>query len=468
MCPAPASAAPAWAKLPQVQPHAAGLDIGSCEIVACVPADRDPEPIRTFGTFTPDLQRLVRWLQGCRIETVAMESTGTYWVPIYELLEEAGIRPCLVNARHLKNVPGRKTDVSDAQWIQTLHSYGLLRASFIPAEDWRQVRTLWRQRQDLVRHRAAHIQHMQKALQGMNVQLTQVLADISGVTGLAIIRAIVAGERDSQVLARLRDKRCRHSQEEIAQALTGHYRPAEVFVLGQALGLYDTYTAQIAACDAELERQYQAMAPADDTPREPLGPRPNKNTHAKNAPAVDVRGACYRLTGVDLVAVPGLDDSTVQTILAEIGTDMTPWPTAKHFCSWLHLAPRNEITGGRVKRSRTAEGANRAGQALRLAAQSVMRADCAFGAHYRRLAPRIGREQALVATAHKIARTVYSLLKHRTPYVEMGADEYDRRFRDRTLRRVTRIAKDMGYRLVPDEQPQQTTEQPEVARAPSF
>ena len=465
MRPAPASAAPAWAELPQVQPHAAGLDIGSCEIVACVPADRDPEPIRTFGTFTPDLERLVGWLQACRIETVVMESTGVYWVPIFALLDEAGLRPCLVNARHLKNVPGRKSDVSDAQWIQTLHSYGLLRASFIPADEWRQVRTLWRQRQDLVSHRAAHIQHMQKALQGMNIQLTQVLADISGVTGMAIIRAIVAGERDPQALAALRDKRCRHSQDEIAKALTGHYRRAEVFVLGQVLDLYDAYTAQIAACDAELAELYETMTPApeDDTPREPLGPRPNKNTHAKNAPALDVRGACYRLTGVDLVAVPGLDDSTVQTILAEIGTDMTPWPTVKHFCSWLHLAPRNEITGGHVKRSHTSQGTNRAGQAFRLAAQSVMRADCAFGAHYRRLAPRIGREQALVATAHKIARTVYSILKRRTAYVEMGADEYDRRYRQRTLKRLTRIVRDLGYHLVPNEPPNPPSSQEAAA-----
>lgn len=446
---------PKWSQLPQIKPAAAGLDIGEAEIVVCVPCDRADEPIRSFGTFTPDLCALVDWLQACGIKTVAMESTGVYWIPLYELLEERGIEAFVVNARHLKNVPGRKTDVCDAQWIQTLHSYGLLAGSFLPDTTWRPLRAYWRHRQSLIEHRAPHIQHMQKALHQMNLQLTQVLADITGVTGMQIIRAIVAGERNPVVLAQLRDRRCSHSADRIAKALTGAYRDEHVFALKQALALYDFYTVQIAECDAQMEQQYAKMLAAPDADRDdlpPLGPDPKKNSHSKNAPAFDVRGPVYLLTGVDLVAVTGLEESTVQTIITEIGTDMSRWRSVKHFCSWLGLAPHNDISGGKVLRSKTLKGRNRPGQAFRIAAQSVIRSDSAFGAFFRRLSAHIGVEQAIVATAHKIARTVYAMLKNRVPFKEVGANEYERRYRERVIARLTKRALALGYRLVPQEE----------------
>lgn len=446
---------PKWSEMPRIKPDAAGLDIGEAEIVACVPFDRANEPIRSFGTFTPDLHALVDWLQACGIKTVAMECTGVYWIPLYELLEERGIEAYVVNARHLKNVPGRKTDVSDAQWIQTVHSYGLLASSFLPDATWRPLRTYWRHRQGLIEHRAPHIQHMQKALHQMNLQLTQVLADITGVTGMQIMRAIVAGQRNPVVLARFRDRRCAHSEENIAKALTGAYRDEHVFALKQALALYDFYTEQVAECDRQIKREYHKLLEAtgeDSNDLPPLGPDPKKNTHSKNAPAFDVRTNVYRLTGVDLIAVTGLDESTVQTIITEVGTDMTRWRTVKHFCSWLGLAPHNDISGGKVLRSKTLKGRNRPGQAFRIAAQSLTRSKTAFGAFFRRLAAHIGVEQAIVATAHKIARTVYTILKNRVPFQELGADEYDRRYRDRIVARLTKKAIALGFRLVPQEE----------------
>jgi hypothetical protein len=445
---------PKWANLPEIHPNAAGLDISAREIMACVPYDRAEQPIRPFGTYTPDLQALADWLKACGIQTVAMEATGVYWIPVYEVLEEHGFEVYLVNARHLKNVPGRKTDVSDAQWIQTLHSYGLLRGSFLPDLAWRTLRAYWRQRQSLIEHRAPHIQHMQKALHQMNVQLTQVLSDITGVTGLQIIRAIVAGERDPVKLAQLRDGRCKHSTDQIAKALTGNYRAEHVFALKQALALYDFYTRQIAECDAEMERQYEKMQPPihpDEGPLPPLGPNPKSNSHCKNAPAFDVRSHVHRLTGVDLVAVMGLQESTVQTIIAETGTNMSRWRSVKHFCSWLGLAPHNDISGGKVLRSKALKQRNRAGQAFRMAAQSLMHSNCAYGAFFRRLAAHIGVEQAIVATAHKIARTVYAMLKNRVPYQEMGAEEYEHRYRQRLIARLRKKAHALGFQLLPQE-----------------
>jgi transposase len=445
---------PKWAELPRINPNAAGLDIHEAEIWACVPCDRTEEPIRCFGTCTPDLNALADWLQACGIKTVAMESTGVYWIPIYEILEQRRVEVHVVNARHVKNVAARKDDICDAQWIQTLHSYGLLGSSFLPDATWRPLRAYWRHRMSLVEHRAPHIQHMQKALQQMNVKLTQVLSDITGATGMQIIRAIVAGERNPVTLAQFRDRRCKHSTENIAKALTGNYRAEHVFTLKQALVLYDAYTVQIAECDAEMERQYAKMQDApgpDGDPLPPLGPRPNKNSHCKNAPAFDVRTQLYRLIGVDLVAITGLEENTVQTILTETGTDMSRWRTCKHFGSWLGLAPRNDISGGKVLRSRTGKQHNRASQAFRMAAQAVMRSNTAIGAYYRRLAARIGTEQAIVATAYKIARIFYTMLTKRTAFQEMGADEYERRYRARVIASLTKRTHALGYRLVPQE-----------------
>ena len=436
-----------------LNPNAAGLDIGSAEIWAAVPADRDAEPVRQFGTFTPDLYALADWLAACRIETVAMESTGVYWIPVYEILEARGFQVHVVNARHVKNVPGRKTDEKDCQWIQRLHQYGLLSGSFRPDAELCALRAYLRHRADLLEHRAAHIQHMQKALHQMNVQLTQVLSDITGETGLAIIRKIVAGERDPVKLAQLRNPRCQHSQDEIAKALTGNYRPEHVFALKQALALYDAYTEQLSECDGAIARQFSVMRPRHTcTALPPLDVTGKRNSHSKNTPRYDARTLLYRLVGVDLVAITGLNESTVQTLLSETGTDMSKWRTEKHFCSWLRLAPCNDISGGKVLRSRTLKTHNRATQAFRLAAQAASRSShTAIGAYYRRMRARLGPEKAITATAHKIARIYYYVLKHRVPFQDLGGEEYEQRAREREIENLRKRATRLGMTLV--EQP---------------
>jgi len=434
----------AWEGLKVIHPNAAGLDIGSEEIWAAVAPERTAEPVRKFGTFTPDLQALADWLIACGVDTVALESTGVYWIPVYEILEARGLKVYVVNARHVKNVPGRKSDIQDCQWLQGLHSVGLLRGSFRPAGEIVALRAYLRQRATLIEYRAAHIQHMQKALQQMNVQLTQVVSDITGVTGLTILRAIVAGQRDPQQLAALRQPGVKKTEAEIAKALTGNYRPEHVFALQQALALYDFYTAQMVACDAEIERQFANLKPvSDDLP--PLPPSTKRDTHSKNAPRYDARSYLYRLTGVDLVAITGLNESTVQAIISETGPDLSAFPNEKHFTSWLSLAPHNDISGGKLLRSRTLPGHNRAGQAFRMAAQSVAKSpNSAFGAFYRRLKARLGAKQAIVATAHKIARAFYHILKHRTPFHDLGGEEYERRAREREIKNLQKRAAKLG------------------------
>jgi transposase len=379
-----------------------------------------------------------------------MESTGVYWIPVYEILEGRGFEVQVVNARQLKNVPGRKSDIQDCQWIQRLHSCGLLRGSFRPEAEMCALRAYLRHRAELLEHRAAHIQHMQKALQQMNIQLTQVLADITGVTGLAILRAIVAGERDAHKLARMRDRRCAHTEEEIVKALTGNYRQEHLFALKQALALYDFYTTQVVECDAEIERQFSNLKPSTDDDLPPLDPQDKASTHSKNAPHYDARTYLYHLTGVDLVAISGLNASTVQTIISEVGLDMSRWPSEKHFCSWLGLAPHNDVSGGRVLRSRTLKTRNRAGQAFRMAAQAVSHnSQTAFGAHFRHMRARIGPAQAIVATAHKIARTFYHMLKDRTPFHELSAEDYLKSTREREIAQLNRKAAKLGFTLTP-------------------
>jgi len=441
--------------LPILNVNAAGLDIGSAEIWVAVPADRDPQPVRPFGTFTPDLHALAEWLKACRVETVVMESTGVYWIPIYEILDAQGFQVAVVNARHVKNVPGRKTDEKDCQWLQRLHTYGLLSASFRPDAEVVALRAYLRHRASLLEHRAAHIQHMQKALQQMNVQLTQVLSDITGETGLAIIRKIVGGDRDPVTLAQLRDPRCQHSEDEIAKALTGNYRPEHVFTLKQALALYDFYTQQVRECDSEIEKQFSVMKPRHDQNDLPaLDLSDKRDSHSKNAPSYDARTLLYQLVGVDLVAISGLNESTVQSILSEIGTDMSKWPTVKHFCAWLGLAPHHDISGGKVLRSRVLKTHNRAGQAFRLAAQSASRSPrTSYGAFYRRVCGRLGPAQAIVATAHKIARAFYHMLKHRVAFRDLSAEEYEQRSRDREIANLRKKAARLGMSLI--EQPTQ-------------
>lgn len=437
--------------LTMIHPHAAGLDIGSREIWASVPVDRDDEPVRRFGTFTPDLEQLVAWLLRCRIDTVAMESTGVYWIPVFELLEARQIRAALVEPRQLKRVPGRKSDYLDCQWIQKLHSLGLLTASFRPDAQMRTLRTYLRHRAELLERRAPHILHMQKALQQMNLQLHHVLSDVTGLTGLKIIRAIVSGERHPLTLAQLRHPTCKASTDKIAQALTGTWLPEHLFVLQQSLEFFDFYSQQVAQCDAVIERQFAALkprwdgvVPADLPPRKP-------DSHSKNQPSVRTRAELLRLTGVDLVAVHGISASLAQTIVTEIGTDMSQWPTEKHFASWLGLAPHNDISGGKILRSRTLPTDNRAGQAFRQAAAAVSRSQCAFGAYYRRKKAHLGPMSALVATAHKIARTVYHMLKHHVPYYDIGAAQYTRTQQERELLSLKKKAAKLGFTLTPHE-----------------
>jgi transposase len=433
----------------QINLHAAGLDIGAEEIYACVPVDCDEESVRVFPTFTVDLHALADWLEACQIETVAMESTGIYWIPIYEILESRGFEVYLVNARHLKNVPGRKTDILDCQWIQQLHSYGLLRASFRPPEEICALRALARHRDNLIRYRSAHIQHMQKALQLMNVKLTMVVSDITGVTGLDIIRAIVAGERDPQELARLRQSGCAKSEEEIAKALQGNYKPEYVFVLKQALAQYDFYLRQIQECDAEMEAMYAALPPADPDDYGSAPPEAKRGKRRKNEAHFDLASSLYRIVGVNLAAIDGIDALTAHTITTEIGTDVSPWPTAKHFCSWLGLSPHNDKSGGKILRSRTKKTKNRANLAFRLAAQSLSRSDSALGAFYRRMRAKHGPAKATTATAHKLARIVYAMLKNRTAYTDPGVTYYEQQHRDRAIRNLKRKAAALGLDLVP-------------------
>jgi transposase len=438
-----------------VTPHAAGVDIGAHEIMACVPDGDAQQIVRAFGTYTAALHAVAAWFIDRGIETVAMESTGVYWIPLFEELAARGLRGCLISARSLKHGPGRKSAVLDGQWIQPLHSYGLLSASFRPEADLVALRTLLRHRAPLIEHRAPHVLHMPQALLQMNLQLSQALRDVTGTTGQQIIRAIVAGERDPQTLAALRNYRCKKDADEMALALTGTWREDHLFVLTQALALFDFYSAQISACEAQIERAFSVMkprfapAPPVTAPVAATTPRHKPHSHSKHAPEVNTRAHILRITGVDLVAVHGLSDSLAQTILAEIGTDMSKWPDDTHFSSWLGLAPKNDISGGKVLKSRPMKNRHRAAQAFRMAAQAVVRSHCAFGAFYRRLKGRLGPAQARVATAHKIARTVYHLLKYRVPYHDIGAAEYTKRFRERELKYLQKKAAKLGYKLSP-------------------
>lgn len=428
--------------------NAAGLDIGAAEIYAHVPRDRDEESVRMFKTFTSDLHGLAEWLKVCRIETVAMESTGVYWIPVYELLESQGFEVLLVNARHVKNVPGRKSDVADCEWIQRLHTYGLLRGSFRPKDEMVALRSLVRNRRNLTESRSKQIHLMQKALEQMNVKLTQVVSDITGVTGISIIREIIEGEREPKELAKLRNAKCQKSEDEIAKALEGNYRNEHLFALKQAVEAYDFYERQLQDCDSEIEKHIAnlpTMAPGEDT----LPPKPRTTKRRKNQPHFDLTTSLYDVAGVDLTEIDGIDSLTAQTVISEIGLDMTCWPTVKHFCSWLGLAPQHEISGGKILRTRTKKTNNRANTALRVAAQSLSRSDSALGAFYRRMRAKNGPQKAITATAHKLARIIYFMLRDKTPYHDPGADYFDQQHRQRSIRNLQRQAARLGFNVVP-------------------
>lgn len=435
--------------LKQINLNAAGLDIGDAEIYAAVPEGRDEVSVRVFETFTVELYALADWLESCGVDTVAMESTGVYWIPIYDILETRGFEVYLVNARHIKNVSGRKTDILDCQWIHQLHTYGLLRASFRPEEEIRAVRALVRHRENLIQSTTREIQHMQKALQQMNVKLTSVITDITGLTGMLIMRDIVSGERTPRQLAAHRNVHCAKSEEEIAKALHGHYKPEHVFELKQALAAYDFYQGQIKECDAEIEKLYADLEPRGDDLDKPLPPAKRKRSKAsKNAPDFNLRLYLYRWAGVDLTQIDGADALTIQKVLTEIGVDMSPWRTVKHFTSWLGLCPHNDKTGGKVIKRSTKKTQSRAAAALRMAAQSLVHSKSALGTYHRRMRAKLGGPEAVTATAHKLARIIYAMLKNQTEYVDPGEGYYEEQARQRAIKRLKRSAKDLGFDLV--------------------
>jgi transposase len=435
--------------LDRINPHAAGIDCGSAEHFVAVPPHRAASPVQSFKTYTSDLWRLADWLGACGVTSVAMEATGVYWIPIYEILATRGIEVLLVNARHMKNVAGRKSDVSDCEWLRELHSVGLLRGSFRPTDAIVALRAYLRHRQTLVESAGTYVQRMQKALVQMNLQLSVVISDITGVTGLRILRDIVAGHRDAQRLAEYRDYRCRASKVEIEAALTGNYRAEHLFVLQQNLELFDACQAQLATCDRAIEAHLRRLTATLESPDTPLpAPRVNRKK-ADNEPLFDIRSPLYQLTGgVDLTQIDGIAPYSALKLIAEIGTDMRRWATEKHFTSWLTLAPKNRISGGRLLSSRTEPSANRAAVILRMAAMTLGRGQTALGAFYRRVAGRIGKAQAITATARKLAILVYRALKGELAYRDPGAHAYDLQQRTRVLRRLRQRAATLGFDLV--------------------
>ena len=430
-----------------INKDAAGIDIGSGEHWVAVPEDRDEEPVRCFGCFTADLQAMARWLKECGVTTVAMESTGVYWIPCYQILEEHGFEVKLVNARHVKNVPGRKSDVSDCQWLQRLHTYGLLSGSFRPDDQICVLRSYWRHRANLVRYASDHIQHMQKALTQMNLHLHKVLSNVTGVTGMNIIRAIISGERDPEKLALMRERGVKNTPEAIAKALEGDYRQEHLFALKQAVELYDFYHRQIEACDREIERYLHTFEAKVDPVQNPL-PKQKRKKEMRYQSFVDLRTELYRVSGIDFTQIPGLDVVTVQTILSEIGLDPGKFPTEKRFASWLGLCPNNRITGGQVKSTKTRKTANRAANAFRMAAQSLANSNTGLGGFYRRIRARLGAPKAITATAHKLARIFYRMWTTGQSYTDLGSDYYENRYKERVLRNITRRARELGYDAV--------------------
>jgi transposase len=444
---------PKLESLKQINLNAAGIDIGSTEIFVCVPEDRTDEPVRSFETFTCELNAIADWLSQCQIDTVAMESTGIYWIPLFDVLTERGLEVFLVNAREIKNVPGRKSDVFDCQWIQQLHTYDLLKSSFRPDEEICRLRSLVRHRDNLIKYRSAHIQHMQKALHLMNLQLDNVITDITditGLTGMRIIRAIVDGQRNPLVLAEYRDPHCKNSKEVIAKSLEGTYTDEHLFQLKQALQLYDFYNQLILEADEEIEIKYcdfPAKANPTDKPMQPQK-RSNKQP-VKNEPLFPLRESLYKMCGIDLTLIDGINALTVQTVISEVGLDMSKWKTSKHFASWLGLCPNNEVSGGKVLKTKTKKTSNRANAVLRMAAQSLYRSDCALGTFFRRMRAKHGSPKAITATAHKLVRIIYIMLRDSKEYVDIGADYYEAKYRQRVLKSLNQRANKLGYELVP-------------------
>lgn len=433
---------------PTINASAAAADIGAREIYVAVPVERTDTPVRRFGTFTDQLKQLVGWLVELKITTVALEATSVYWIPLAELLEEAGIEVCLVNPRHVQNVSGRKSDVMDCQWLQYLHSVGLLRPAFRPAADVRGVRALWRHRDALVRQCGWYIQHMHKALDQMNLQVHHVLTDITGVTGTAIVEAILSGQQDPQVLAGFRDPRVKASEQTLAAALTGDYRREHLFCLRQAYDAFKFTTQQIAQVDAEIGEQLAALDPTSGNPADAQLPK-RARTVMKHPPTFPAQARLAALCGVDLTSIPAIQVLTAQTIWSELGSDLSAFPTSKHFCSWLSLCPDNRTSAGICLSTKTRASANRVAHALRMAAQSCHKAKHEFGDYYRRMRARLGAAEGLVATAHKIARVLYAVMTTRRPYDPTLHEHALEQKRTKRIAHLQSTAKKLGFELVP-------------------
>lgn len=439
--------------------HAAGVDVHAAMHFVAVPAEdvpagfinpeaKLPQGVRKFGANTGDLEALAAWLKDCGVTTVAMESTGVYWIPLYDILASQGFAVILVDPRQTKHAPGRpKSDVLDCQWIRRLHSYGLLTASFRPADEIVQWRGFQRQREMLIRYAAQHVQHMQKALEEMNVKLTEVVSDIAGQTGMKIIKDIVRGARDAKKLAQHRHERCKATEADIASALYGNWRKEHLFALKQALEMYEFYQRQLQDCDQEIETCLRGFA--DKSAGAPLPVRPKKQAPRRHEPKFGARALLFRLAGVDLTVIEGISETTALVILSEIGTDLSRFPSEKNFVSWLGLCPQHRGSAGKIFNRRIRRGANRAARAMRMAAQGCHHAKNALGAFYRRIQARCGGAKAVVATARKIAERVYRLLKYGQAYVAQAEQVYEEAYRQRTVKAMARKAESLGYKLVP-------------------
>jgi transposase len=436
-------------KLDIIHPDSAGIDIGSETHYVAVPEGRANPSVRTFGCFTPDLEEMAAWLKDCRITNVVMESTGVYWIPAYQILSARGLDVQLVDARHSRNVPGRKTDVWDCRWLRKLHTFGLLRGCFIPSPDVREIRTYWRHRANLVESCSQQTQRMHKALEQMNLQLHKALSDVTGVTGMRILRAIVAGERDAHKLAAMCDRRVKATQETVVKALTGNYLTEHLFTLKQALDTYDFLHQQMQECDVQIKQCMARFEDKNNGGGEPPSPPEEKRiARRKNEPYLDLKSELTRIFGVDLTGINGISTMTAMVVLSECGPDLSAFPSEAHFSSWLALCPNQQITGGKVRKSRTRNVNNRAADALRVAAQSLHHSDSALGAYLRRMAARHGMPKAITATAHKLARLIYFMVTRGLEFVQQSQTEYENQYRDRQLHSLQKRARTMGFTLV--------------------
>jgi len=433
-----------------MQPDAAGIDIGAQEVFVAVPPDRDCEPVRRFGTFTRDLHEMAEWLERCRVRSVAMESTGVYWIPVHQILEQHGFEVYLVNARSVKHVPGRKTDVSDCQWIQHLHSVGLLRASFRPPAEICAVRCLWRHRDSLVQMAAEHVRHIQKALDQMNLRLHHVLSTVTGLSGMAILDAILAGERNPLRLAELCHCTVRSSRDTVAKALEGDYRPEHLFALRQSVSGYRYYQTMLLETDTELRKVLRELPTSENAqPKVPAQTKKRPPKRQKNEPVFDLRSELYRIVGVDLTDVPGISVVTAHTIVSEIGTDVARFRNASAFASWLGLCPEKAVSGGKVLYTRSRKVKNRVAIALRSGAQCLYRAQSYLGEFYRRMKRKLGGPEAVTATAHKLARIVYHMLRTKEAYNESVLLKSEEDLVRKAELRLRRHAAKLGFQVIP-------------------